>query len=103
MYDVNNKKIQNITTKDGRAGNTLSIKQVKQIDKLFKYITKMKNQIQRIQSDTNMTTVDKQRKIARCQEIVNDYETEIRQTLERIQTKNPSLYATLMNRLEKQK
>ena len=103
MYDVSDKKIQNFAIKNGHAGSALSIKQTKQIDKLFQYIAKMKIQIRRIQSDANIPTVEKQRKIARCLEIIQGYENDIRQESENIRAKNPYLYTTLMNRLEKQK
>lgn len=103
MHNVTNKKSLNTSNKNTRNETAINGKQYKQIEILFQYIEKMTIQIQRIHADTNMSIVDKQRKIGRCQENINNYKEELKQTLETIKQKNYTIYSRFMSRLEKQR
>lgn len=55
-------------------------KHYKLVEQCFDYIDRMNTQIQRIHADDNMSIIEKQRKITRCQDNINGYKNEIEQT-----------------------
>ena len=77
-------------------------KHYKMIEQCYEYIDKMNKQIERIQSDTNISIIDKQRKITRCQDNINDYKNEIIETKNFLQIRNAWTHA-MQQRFEKLK
>ncbi len=55
-------------------------KHYKLVEKYFDCIDKMNTQIQRIHADTNLSIIEKQRKIMRCQDEINKSKNEIENT-----------------------
>ena len=77
-------------------------KHYKLVEQCYEYIDRMNTQIERIQSDTNMSIIEKQRKITRCQDNINGYKNEIIETREYLQTRNAWTVA-MQQRFEKLK
>ena len=63
-------------------------KHYKLVEQCFGYIDRMNAQIQRIQADTNMSIIEKQRKITRCQDNINGYRNEIEETKRFLEIRN---------------
>jgi len=55
-------------------------KYYKLVEHCFDCIEKMSTQIQRIQQDTSMSIIEKQKKIMRCQDNINESKAEIENT-----------------------
>ena len=75
-------------------------KHYKMVEQCFDCIEKMNTQIQRIQADTNMSIIEKQRKIMRCQDKINDSKAEIENTRQYLQIRGVWTSA-MQSRLEK--
>jgi hypothetical protein len=63
-------------------------KHYKVIEQCFDCIEKKNTQIQRIQADTTMSIIEKQRKIMKCQDIINENKAEIENTRHYLQIHN---------------
>lgn len=75
-------------------------KHYKVVEQCFDCIEKMNTQIQRIQSDTNMSIIEKQRKIMRCQDKINESKAEIENTRQYLQIRD-AWTSAMQARLEK--
>ena len=75
-------------------------KHYKMVEQCFDYIDRMNTQIQRIQLDPNMSIIEKQRKITRCQDNINGYKQEIEETRKFLEIRNAWTKA-MQARLEK--
>ncbi|MBR4475697.1 MAG: hypothetical protein IKP05_03380 [Alphaproteobacteria bacterium] len=68
-------------------------KHYKLVEQCFDYIDRMNTQIQRIQADDNISIIEKQRKITRCQDNINGYKNEIEETKRFLETCNAWTHA----------